>query len=310
MFNEELKGRFVTENYDKESTRNTILVALNKSEKFEQKLNKDLSEFSEEEINAFLKSKDSGSFPTLQTAVAYYRQYAQFVAQETGIKNDYLMNINLDILKRVVPDKIKEENSRFISRKNLLKFCSALKNPRDKAILLGIYEGISVTNPNEFLDIRPEDIHQNYIYIPSRDFKLRASKELIQFFQEAMKSDRYEYMGLLRAPKKIALVDGDRIAIKVPEDLDPEMSVRSVLKRVSNLTDEVGDLTIPNLRKSGMVDKIIKEMDEHHTNLKTAYKICRPVLCQEYNVDEVKRSTLFRVAEFLIEERERERKNG
>lgn len=313
MFNEELKRKFVNENYAKATTRNTALVGLNKSSKMEEELNKDLYEFTKEETIDFFKSPESGSYTTLETTLPYYRQYIKWVSKEIGIQNDclndYLLNLTLNDFKELLKDKIEKEKSRAISRKEILDICSTLKNPRDRAILLGTFEGISISDPNEFLEIRPEDVKENYLYLRSRNYNLAISKELSQYFKEAMNQDTYEYIGYMRG-KKIDLIDGDEVALKIPKDINPDQSIRATIKKASALSAYKGDVTIPNLKYSGMADKLVRYMDEQELTLKGAYKVYRFQLMKEFNINRIQRPKIMGLAEFLIKEREEEKENG
>lgn len=309
MLKKELKRRFVQEQYEKESTRNTALVALNKPRKMEEELNKDFCEFTKEEIISFFQRPESGSYYTLEMSLPYYRLYAKFASKELGIQNDYLMNVTLNDLKELSAEKIEKEKSRALSRKEILDICSLLNNPRDQVILLGSFEGISISDPNEFLEIRPEDVHEDYVYIPSRNYKLKISDELAKYFKEAMKAETYEYFGLVRE-KKINLIKGDEVAIKILEDVDPDRSIRVTLKKITSLVEGEykGFLTIPNLKYSGIANKVVEFMDDRQIPLNTAYKICRPILMQEFGIDRLSKPKILGLAEYLL--KEREKKNG
>lgn len=306
MFNKELKEKFLEENYSNPATKAKARGLFKSTiDNFENKYGKDLSEFTPEEINGLLKDKSSGSFKTLETLFPFCRQYARFIGEETGVRNDYLITLSYDDLRNIVPEKMEEDGSRAISREVVLGVCTTLENPRDKVLVLGLFEGISGKQMSEFLEIRPEDVFDHHVYIRSRDLDLPISDALSQYFKDAMKAERYEFVQVGRYGET-DLIKGDEVAIKILDSkVDPLRGLRAVMARVSSTNRDLGEFTIPTLRYSGMANKIIETMDDRRISVERAYDIKRPRLLKEYGLERINKPKLFRMLDHLLEEREK-----
>lgn len=305
MLNKELKNEFTEETYQGSVTKANVKAKFASSIGVaEDKLNKDLYEFSKEEIIQFLRDPESGIFSTLVAALPIMRKYAQYIEKKLGVRNEYLIaTLDIPELRRVAEEKIDYENSLAVTRDEILAVCEMLKNPRDKAVILGIYEGIAGQKLNDFLEIRPEDVQDNYIYLISRDIRFPASPQLIQYFRDAMREERYEYLATEKS-RSLELVDGDKMALKTPKSIDPHRALRSSITRAANLSWLGQEMTLTNLKYSGMAHKVIEEMDKSQISLKRAYNAIRGRLLEEYGLERINRKKLLGVTEVLLKRRD------
>lgn len=309
MVNEGFKEKFLTENYPNEKTRGKVERAFKLAVgPFEDEYGKDLSEFTPEEINNLFRDERSGSFRTLETMFPFYRHYAKFVEKEKGIKNDYLSSLKYNDLRKIVPEKIKQDGEKVLTKEMVLWACDTLRNPRDKVLILGLFEGISGKQFSEFIEIRPEDVHDHEVYIRSRDIYLPISDELSEFFKEAMAAETYNYTQIQRK-RVVNLIKGDEIAIKVPEGkASPVVTLKTTIARVSNMCQDLGEFTVSNLKYSGMAHKIVSLVNKRMTP-KRAYEINRDLLMEEYGVERIDKPRLFRMINYLLEEEEEVQNN-
>lgn len=97
-------------------------------------------------------------------------RYVNLLLRITEYRNDYVHG-NL---------KLKP-----LSRKQILEICEKLQSYRDKALLLGVYEGICGDNLSEIGSLKITDLRNHKVFIQSRNYEIPVSDVLIMFLEKA-----------------------------------------------------------------------------------------------------------------------------
>lgn len=108
-----------------------------------------------------------------------------------------------------VQDKI------YLDRDDILAICDNVLNARDKAFILGSFEGLCGHVFEEMLEIREEDIIEDGdtpgIFIRSRGEVFTASPELMQFFKDAAKEKQYFFFNKRKGKEFLDLTDNGTV---------------------------------------------------------------------------------------------------
>lgn len=267
--NSELKEQFMERTSTVPTTMATLKSTFALIEEIELDYGKDLAEMNKEEITRFLNDPRTGSFSTISSRLSYLRNYAKHYASTKGVPvNEFLVGLTPKKVKELLDNKDVEKP---ITKKTLNEWIDKMVNPRDKAITLGYYEGIGKEGTQEMLEIQPEDIDDDAIYLRGRGEKVFVSPQLISYFRAAMKKDEYVRVNVQRTNRE-PLVDKE-IALKIPlsNRKNTARSNNLVLKRLANYLDANGWLNAQNLRRWGLAQFIIDKAEANDISLKSAY---------------------------------------
>lgn len=250
MYGNDQKEAFIEEYLRSKIVALTSLYAVfKKTEDFEQDLNKDVSEFSKEEILYMLKCFRSKSVNSLLNYVIILKHYSRWVTGVVG-QNDY----ELISKKDVIPLVNKDANI-LITREELDEIEVNLLNWTDKAIVELLWEGIAGPNMKEIHYFSKEnvDFEKKVITTASGEFYLtdRLKEILPKAFAE---TDIMSYGKTLRV---FHVVGKDRIykeranAKGITSD---DISFRYVYRKIQIFREylDIPGLTMKNLQASGL----------------------------------------------------------
>lgn len=164
MFNEEYKRRFIAER-DQEVTlpQSYLNIQFEKVSKLEERLNKDVCNFTYYEIIEYYKLLNTTSVNSLRVMNSQFSLYTQWCLQQnlvTDSQNHFLEMSTFDYencINKVLLEK------KIVSEATVHEWVNELSNPKDQFILLGIFEGICGKDFRELGNLRPEDIHGNTV---------------------------------------------------------------------------------------------------------------------------------------------------
>lgn len=141
MYNENIKKRFIKEKEDSTIiSPNFILNKFKAIEQTEIELNKDLCDFTTDEIISYYKLSNLTSYESLNVINNLFSQYTQWCLQNSLVKdnqNHYLEMTPSLINKCLNKALIKQ---RIISKDTLYKWVDSLVNPRDRFVFLCLFE--------------------------------------------------------------------------------------------------------------------------------------------------------------------------
>ena len=174
IYNSELKNRYIEEN----SPRNknlayTMDYYFRKSAETEERLSKDLCQFTTSEIIGLFKSYLSGSMETLMTINSQYINYTAWCIQEGLVPDaqNHFTEITYDMILGCLNSGLVE--SREMTRDELLDLASTFMNPLDRVCYIGLFEGICGPEFQELYNIRRSDV------------RLEDGKRIIRLTSEA-----------------------------------------------------------------------------------------------------------------------------
>lgn len=156
MYNEERKREFINEFYANEDSIDVYVSMFNNAALFENKLNKDLSEFTTDEIEAMYTDIQSASVKYLSSLNSLFSKYVGWL----GVQNNYIRYSFSDMGLFVKKEVYTEIDLIILSRK--------FDNMVDKFLLLAPYYGF--TSKDEFKDI--ELLTQDNIMLSEGEIKL------------------------------------------------------------------------------------------------------------------------------------------
>ena len=153
MYGDEQKEAFIEEYLRSKIVASTSLYAIfKKTERFEQDLDKDASEFNKDEILRMLKSFRSKSVNSLLNYVVILKHYSRWVTGVVG-QNDYEL-----IGKKDVENLVDKDANILLTREDLDEIEVNLLNWTDRAIVELLWEGVAGPNMKEIFYFSKENV--------------------------------------------------------------------------------------------------------------------------------------------------------
>ena len=267
MYNETIKNRYIQE---KESTTNMPIGYLgrqfNKSESFEEKLNKDICNFTAYEIMDFYKTINITSLESLVVLNSHLSMYTQWCLQQNLVPDcqNHFDEIDSDILIGCINTTTLEKS--IITRKTLNIWLSKLNNPSDAFVMLCLFEGIKGKDFCEIANMKLSDFSGNTV-------KLCTGREMVvpdKLIELAEITDKtMEYRAVSRTNMKVYPLEEEGYILKKYTNTQDEVSDyqrgrRIYQKLLRNFADlEVADYMKANsLVESGKIDYINRRAQE------------------------------------------------
>lgn len=209
LFNEEIKKQYINK---KESEvilpNNYLLIQFSKSSKMEYELNKDISNFSTNEIIEYYKiiNISFGSLVVLNSQLSLYTQWCLQQNLVADNQNHYL-EISKDIINACTNNTLKD--LKVINKNTIYDLINDNLNPKDNFALLGLFEGLNGKDFCELSKLRISDINGNELTLCTGR-KINVSDKLINIINECV--DEYYYYSITGTQSKIIqLVDSGYI---------------------------------------------------------------------------------------------------
>ena len=208
-YNEETKKRYL----EKTNKDNSMTWIFNKTAAFEEKYSKDASSFSVEQIENMLKTISYDTIGTVKNFTSYLRGYTDWCIGEGLVPDsqNHYTEINLKDAKNYA--NIKSISNSLVTREEVMSWCIGMRNPMDKFIVLGLFEGIGGKNYREFTGLVGSDINVDTceINIPSRGIR-KFSLSLCEYGKEASETNEYYYTS--GAAERIMKLEPSDIVVK------------------------------------------------------------------------------------------------
>jgi len=245
MFNEELKREYI-----EYKTNNTVLPErqlermFEKSERFEQKFDKDISCFTVSEIRYFYKMLNIASTNSLVVINSTLGLYTQWCLEKNLVPDsqNHFLEMTMDTINSLTNKLIKDAS--IISKETIYEWIEELENPCDQFILLALYEGISGKQMCELVNLRLSDFDGNKVTLHTgkmvRDHDgneteilrtITVSDKLVHLAHQAADEDNYYQ----RHEK-----DGDVYYTEVPYLPDKDL----ILKNYPNIQPDVSSFQL------------------------------------------------------------------
>lgn len=243
---------------------------------FEKRLNKDCAEFIEPEILDFFKYLNTTSVATLRNKQSQFAGYTDWCISErlAPDNQDHYRAITIDQLAQSV-NKIASKNL-YLTKEDVYELCNSTNSYREKAVILGLYEGIKGENLSELINLRREDLKENNrIYLKDRGKEVVVSPRLYQYFKEAADEMTITYQGNARNRTTYFLSSEKdkviKLAVKSGVSFNPEdvMEARiriyrigsNAIKNYSGLMDLRG-VRLQSIYESGILNFIFERSEQ------------------------------------------------
>ena len=249
--------------------RTSLYSLFRKTEIFEEKQQKDCSQFTKDEalsMYAEFKAKSIYVLLNYNVILKAYCAWRHYYHKET-VTESY-NNITIELLKPCIP----EDSNKFLSREEITEIEDQLYNWTDKAILECLWEGISGPSMNDLVRINKDmvDSEEKSLYFSDGRI-IKLTDVLYEFLMKAFNETEYMCYGTTLRVKK--LVGAGRLYKErdnaYAADSD-DRNFRWVYRKVQNFREHVGipGLTMKNIHISGMYHYLCKGMQETGLDLK------------------------------------------
>lgn len=197
MWNEARKRQFLAEKSQKAILSQNLQNAFNLVEKKEAKLNKDIAEFTSEEIIEFYKYLTTPSIQSLIQLHTSLTEYCNWCMSNGLIPDNqnHFLEIRTEVLCGCIDSA--KYNSLILSREQLLSTIKELPNYVDRFIFLGIFEGIPVKG-NVLYNVKMSDLNGNNLTL-SNGKTIEISDELVKIMVASNEEETYQSMGKTEA---------------------------------------------------------------------------------------------------------------
>lgn len=206
MYNEEVKKRYITE---KESTTCTpkdyLARQFNKTEEFETRLDKDLSNFTVYEIIDLYKTLNFASIGSLTVLNSHFALYTDWCLRQNIVPDcqNHFIEITPDTLHNCV-NTIALKKS-IITRETLYGWLNELDNPSDAFVMLALFEGIKGKEFCEIVNLKMSDFSGNTVKLCTGR-ELTVSNKLVELAKETDSTLEY-YAVKASSLRKFTLLD-------------------------------------------------------------------------------------------------------
>jgi len=259
LYNKDLKYEFAQKNYSK-NTIPTLLHIFQKSSKLEYVLNKDIYEFSREELDSLFLNFNCKTKQSIASKISVIKKYIDFCIYIKKFIQINLLNIfyGEEYYDKYI-NKIAIENQ-IITKPQLERMIEICANAQDAVIIKLRYEGLTI---EEMINLKFKDCKKNPIILRNdngefiREFKVEDSTlELIKdaFNQREYLKSNGECGITIRCP--ILRLKDTEYVLKPnrgsKENTIGEKLIAQRAKRIFELMD-YKFLTLTNLANSGQV---------------------------------------------------------
>lgn len=260
MYNEELKQRYI--NYKESSVtiaKDYLFRLFRDSEPYENRKNKDISNFSAFEIKEFYQMLNRTSVESLSVMNSILSQYTNWCQMQNLVTDNqnHFLEISRDNYAECVNTLYVEKS--ILSRQRVLDMTIGLENYCDKFVLLALFEGISGKEYKDLWKIHYSDINTEMQTITLDSGRtIQISSQLINYAYESGKATEYYAVG--DSPRKYAFLETDDTVIKsymnCKLDISDHQMGRRVYAKVQRLVSHLGmDWLRPqNFIDSGKID--------------------------------------------------------
>lgn len=270
MYQNEMKEGFIQDYMRSRVVAKTSLYSLfRKTEPFEDKYNKDCSQFTEEEILSMytdFKSKSVYVLLNYNSILKAYCAWKKYYHQEV-IAHAY-EQIDIDKLKPCLP----KNRIKFLSREEVTEIEDQLYNFTDRAIVECLFEGISGPSMTDLVSLSANmlDHKTKELYLPDKRI-IQLTDKLYDLLVKAFDEQEYLCYGETLRVKK--LFGAGRLYKEMDNAYasdSKDKAFRWVYRRFKNFRDHVGiaELTMKNMHVSGFYHYLCVGLAETGLDLK------------------------------------------
>lgn len=248
MFNEAQKETFIKEYLRSKVIAETSLYAIfKKTEDFEEKLNKDVSKFTRDEILDMLVKFKAKSINSLLNYTIVLKHYSRFVFGVVGT------NAYESIGKADVADMVDKNANILLTREELDDVEVQLLNWVDKAIIELLWNGVAGKNMEDIYSVSEDCVQGNILRVNEKEFPM--TDRLRELLPKAF--DETELMSYGNTMRVIEVNGKGKIYKERPNarGIDtPDIRFRWVYRKIQIFRDylDMPGLTMKNIAASGL----------------------------------------------------------
>lgn len=265
MFNEAQKETFIKEYLRSKVIAETSLYAIfKKTEDFEEKLNKDVSKFTRDEILDMLAKFKAKSINSLLNYTIVLKHYSRFVFGAVGT------NAYESIGKADVSDMVDKNANILLTREELDDVEVQLLNWVDKAIIELLWNGVAGKNMEDIYSVSEDCVQGNILRVNEKEFPMtdRLRELLPKAFAET------ELMSYGNTMRVIEVNGKGKIYKERPNarGIDtPDIRFRWVYRKIQIFRDylDMPGLTMKNIAASGLWHYLQLCMEKTKLDLRT-----------------------------------------
>lgn len=265
MFNEAQKEIFIKEYLRSKVIAETSLYAIfKKTEDFEEKLNKDVSKFTRDEILDMLAKFKAKSINSLLNYTIVLKHYSRFVFGVVGT------NAYESIGKADVADMVDKNANILLTREELDDVEVQLLNWVDKAIIELLWNGVAGKNMEDIYSVSEDCVQGNILRVNEKEFPMtdRLRELLPKAFAET------ELMSYGNTMRVIEVNGKGKIYKERPNarGIDtPDIRFRWVYRKIQIFRDylDMPGLTMKNIAASGLWHYLQLCMEKTKLDLRT-----------------------------------------
>ena len=265
MFNEAQKEIFIKEYLRSKVVAETSLYAIfKKTEDFEEKLNKDVSKFTRDEILDMLAKFKAKSINSLLNYTIVLKHYSRFVFGAVGT------NAYESIGKADVADMVDKNANILLTREELDDVEVQLLNWVDKAIIELLWNGVAGKNMEDIYSVSEDCVQGNILRVNEKEFPMtdRLRELLPKAFAET------ELMSYGNTMRVIDVNGKGKIYKERPNarGIDtPDIRFRWVYRKIQIFRDylDMPGLTMKNIAASGLWHYLQLCMEKTKLDLRT-----------------------------------------
>lgn len=255
MYQNENKESFIKDYMKSRVIAETSLYSLfRKTQKYEENLNKDCSEFTIGEVLEMYENFKAKSVYVLLNYNVILKAYCAWCKYYNGLETEIAYD---SISKNMLEPLISEDAIKILSREDVIDIEDQLLNWTDKAIVEALFEGLSGNSMRDLISINTEMIDhttKQLIFEDGRVFDLtdRLYNLLIKSFNEV---EYICYGATMRVKKLVGIgrLYKERDNAHALESDD--RNFRWIYRKIQNIRRHVGmdNLTMKNLAVSGLI---------------------------------------------------------
>lgn len=296
-YNQELKETYIEEKETEIIVAPKYLERLfsNVSE-MENRLDKDVCNFTYYEIEEYYKLFNTSSLDTLVVVNSHFSMYTQWCLQKSLVMDsqNHFLEFELHNLKDCLNKAL--YNMKYVTREIVLKWVDELPNPKDQFVILGLFEGIKGKDFCELANLRRRDINGNTLKLCT-DREIKVSNKLISIINDCINEDKY-YSISGKGVKTMPLIDKGFIIKDYPNarddvsDFQRGRKIYTGVMRILKYFDVDNFISANSINESGKI-QMIKERS------KALGMSCKDYIYSD-NITEVEKKYNYRIVRSIF----------
>ena len=294
MYNERVKERYLSLDAI-DANEYHVPILFKKTEPYEERLGKDLCNFTSAEIENFYKTEDYTSLNSMTVDNSAFVKYTNWCMSEFLVVDSQNHFLEFPKARLATYLNLNKIDKSILSKEQLDQWVKELQNPSDAFVVAAIFYGITGPNFSELWSLTDEDIDlkASKIRIKGKGW-LEYPKSLC--FLAIRSAEEKEYtQTTVRGERVVKLVDSNAVIKEMPnvkEDVDDFRKGRRIyhkLLRVLKYYDVADIMTARTISESGILYQMQLTGNLDFSNKEESEKldlyygeINRPTFLQKY----------------------------